>query len=99
MERKFSVQDFGLGVLTGVAVGAIAGILLAPETGQSTRTKLISGAENIKLTAQDLIDNAKNSLDMAVGRLDGVFGSTEKGLRKRLGALREELEKYNLNGA
>lgn len=99
MERKFSLQDFGLGLAAGIAVGTIAGILLAPETGQYTRDRLFSSAENLKLTAQDLVDNAKSSLDMAASRLDSVLGSQEKGLKKRLGAIREELDKYNLNGA
>ena len=56
-------------------------------------------AGSLKLSAQDLIDNAKNSLDLALNRFDGVFGPQEKSLRKRLGELKEELEKYNLSGA
>lgn len=99
MDRKFSLQDFGIGIIAGIAIGAIAGILLAPESGTSTRERLVSGAGGVRETAQDLIDNAKDSLDLAVNKLDGVFGSREKHLRKRLGALKEELEKYNLSGA
>ncbi len=99
MERKFSYQDFGIGVLTGLAVGAIAGILLAPEAGDLTRERLVMKAGSLRMSAQDLIDNAKHSLDLAVGKLDGVFGAQERSLRKRLGELKEELEKYNLSGA
>ena len=98
MERKFSLQDFGIGIITGLAIGAVAGILLAPESGESTRERLASGAEGLRMSAQDLIDNARDSLDLAVGKMDGVFGSHEKQVRKRLGALKEELEKYNLSG-
>ena len=99
MDRKFSFQDFGIGVLTGLAVGAIAGILLAPESGDLTRERLAIKAGGLKMSAQDLIDNAKHSLDLAVNKLDGVFGAQERSLRKRLGELKEELEKYNLSGA
>ncbi len=99
MDRKFSLQDFGIGILTGLAVGAIAGILLAPESGESTRGRLASSAEGLRVSAQDLIDNARDNLDLAVGKLDGVLGSHEKQVRKRLGALKEELKKYNLSGA
>lgn len=99
MERKFSYQDFGVGVLTGLALGAIAGILLAPESGQSTRGRLVSGASNLKVSAQDLIDGAKDNLELALNKLDGVFGSHEKHVKKRLGELKEELEQYNLTGA
>lgn len=99
MDRRFSFQDFGIGLIAGAAVGAIVGILLAPESGESTRERLASGADGVRVTAQDLIDNARDSLELAISRLDGVFGSHEKHLRKRLGALKEELEKYNLSGA
>lgn len=99
MDRKFSFQDFGIGVISGLAIGAIAGILLAPEAGESTRERLVVTAENLKFSAQELIDNAKSNLEMAAGRLDGVLGAQERSLRKRLGELKEELEKYNLSGA
>lgn len=100
MDRKsFSYQDFGIGVITGLAIGAIAGVLLAPGSGEWTRERLATRAGGLRMSAQDLIDNAKNSLDMAVGRLEGVFGAQEKKLRKRLGELKEELEKYNLSEA
>jgi len=99
MDRKFSFQDFGIGVLTGLAAGAIAGILLAPESGDLTRERLAMKAGSIRLSAQDLIDNAKDNLDLAVNKLDGVFGAQERSLRKRLGELKEELDKYNLSGA
>lgn len=99
MDRRFSFQDFGIGVLTGLAAGAIAGILFAPDSGELTRERLVMRAGNMKLSAQELIDNAKNSLELAGNKLDGVFGAQERSLRKRLGELKEELEKYNLTGA
>lgn len=99
MDRKFSYQDFGIGVITGLAVGAIIGVLMAPESGETTREKLVTGAENFRVSTQDLIDGAKSNLDQAVVRLEGVFGTQERKLRKRLGELRAELEKYNLSGA
>ncbi len=100
MERRsFSFQDFGIGIVTGLAIGAIAGILLAPESGESARERLVARAGDIRLSAQELVDNARNSLDLAVNRLEGTFGTREKVLRKRLGELKEELDKYNLGSA
>lgn len=99
MERRFSLQDFGIGILTGLAIGAVAGILLAPESGESTRVRLLSGAENLRTSAEDLINNARDSINRAVDMKAGVFGSRETQVRKRLEALKEELEKYNLSGA
>jgi gas vesicle protein len=99
VDKRFSYQDFGIGVITGLAIGAVAGILLAPESGKSTRQRLADQAGNLKMSAHDLIENAKNNLDLATQRLEGAFGTQERQLRKRLGELKAELEKYNLSGA
>ncbi|MDK2772736.1 MAG: YtxH domain-containing protein [Flavobacterium sp.] len=45
-----------LGILGGVAVGAIAGILLAPDKGTKTRKKLKSKAADIKSNLQNDFD-------------------------------------------
>ena len=45
-----------LGILGGVAVGAIAGILLAPDKGSKTRKKLKTKATDIKSNLQNEFD-------------------------------------------
>jgi gas vesicle protein len=45
-----------LGVLGGVAVGAIAGILFAPDKGSNTRKKLVD-------SGKDYVDNFKDKFD------------------------------------
>jgi gas vesicle protein len=99
VDKRFSYQDFGIGVITGLAIGAVAGILLAPESGESTRHRLATEAGNLKMSARELIDSAKNNLELASHRLEGAFGTQERQLRKRLGELKAELEKHNLSGA
>lgn len=51
-----------LGVLAGVAVGAILGILLAPDKGSETRRK-------ISKKGSDTVDDVKNKI---AGLLDGI---------------------------
>lgn len=50
-----------LGVLAGVAVGAAAGILFAPEKGSKTRRKILrksqDSLEDLKEKFDDLLDN------------------------------------------
>lgn len=54
-----------LGFIAGAAVGALAGILLAPEKGSDTRQKISSKtsdlAESVKTSFGDFIDQVKSS--------------------------------------
>ncbi len=58
-----------LGFVAGAAVGALAGILLAPEKGADTRQKISSKtsdlADSVKTSFGDFIDQVKNSYSKA----------------------------------
>lgn len=47
---------FILGMLAGLAAGALAGILFAPDKGTSTRQKIVHKGE-------DYVDNLKNKIN------------------------------------
>ena len=57
-----------LGFVAGAAVGALVGILLAPDTGSNTRKKITGKAE-------DLTDSLKSSYDDFVTKLKNVYTS------------------------
>lgn len=65
------------GILVGLAVGAVVGLLLAPESGKKTRKKISSesdsffkdlqdqlqtGLENIKSQYNDYVDSAESKV-------------------------------------
>lgn len=69
------------GILVGLAVGAVVGLLLAPESGKKTRKKISSesdsffkdlqdqlqtGLENIKSQYNDYVDSAESKTKDAV---------------------------------
>lgn len=71
------------GILVGLAVGAIVGVLLAPESGKKTRSKIASdsdsffkdlqdqlqsGLENIKSQYNDYVDSASAKAQDVVGQ-------------------------------
>ena len=71
------------GILVGLAVGAVVGILLAPESGKKTRNRissdsesffkdlqdqLQSGLENIKSQYNDYVDTAASKAGDVVGQ-------------------------------
>jgi len=62
-------QKVILGIICGAAIGAVAGILLAPDSGEETRKKIASKANDLK---DDLAKNLNNT----VGRLSSLATDT-----------------------
>ncbi|MFP4095082.1 MAG: YtxH domain-containing protein [Cyclobacteriaceae bacterium] len=67
-------------LLLGAAVGAIAGLLLAPESGKKTRRKISS-------TADDLIDELEDAWEDSAEKIkdiaDNAIAELEKYSKKR----------------
>lgn len=57
-----------LGFVAGAAVGALAGILLAPDTGTNTRKKIAG-------KAGDVTDSLKSSFNDFMGEVKKVYNS------------------------
>jgi gas vesicle protein len=49
-------------LLTGAAIGAVVGVLYAPDKGSNTRQKLKDGFEDAKADLKNQIENAKDQL-------------------------------------
>jgi gas vesicle protein len=58
-----------LGFLGGLAVGAIAGILLAPEKGSETRKKVMN-------LASDVTDAVEDSIHQALDKVKDKYSQT-----------------------
>jgi gas vesicle protein len=60
-----------LGVLAGVATGALLGILFAPEKGTKTRRKIMESGD-------DYVDELKSKFDDLVNSISHKFESSKK---------------------
>lgn len=60
-----------LGVLAGLAAGAVLGILFAPDKGDETRKKIVK-------KGKDLTDDLKHKVDELVSDATSKFESTLK---------------------
>lgn len=70
-----------LGFLGGVAVGAIAGILLAPDKGSKTRKKIVSKSKDfsadIKGKFEDLCENVTDKYEILLQDTKGLVSNNE----------------------
>ncbi len=66
-------------LLTGIALGAIAGLLLAPEEGAKTRKKWMKKAKFYK---KALKDTTEEYMDKAAGLKENIEGAA-KDVKKR----------------
>ena len=79
-----SISRFLAGVAVGTAIGAIAGILLAPQSGEETREQLGKMAsdlaektdetvKDIKKKADTLISDAQEKSEEIIGKLQDML--------------------------
>jgi len=61
-------------LLTGIAVGAVVGILLAPEEGTKTSKKLLKKARKYKKILEDKVSDYK---DKAADLKDNIEGAAQ----------------------
>ena len=73
---KNTAQVIGA-VLIGVAVGAVVGMLLAPESGKKTRRRLMRGAE-------DAADNLKTTIKEQMNSLRHEAEDLEKAAKSKV---------------
>ena len=75
-----------LGVLAGLATGAVLGILFAPDKGKKTRRKLIGGAKGIpedlgkkiKDQANTLRNKAAELEELAAEKISNISGNVKQ---------------------
>jgi gas vesicle protein len=99
MSDRFDFEDFSIGIVCGLFLGAVAGVLLAPASGKETRKNISGWTEDTKASVGELIDQANNLIEAASGKAEQYLGLKEKGIKKKLEEIRTELERYDLSGS
>jgi len=98
-EKRFSIIEFSMGLLFGLAAGAIVGLLIAPRSGSEMRGKIANRATDIKSVAADLVDQARHGIGAAASQVEKIIGLQERSVRRRLDELKSQLDAYHLNEA
>ncbi len=64
-----NTSKFLFGLLIGAAIGAVAGIFLAPDKGSETRRKFSEKAKNLKDSLPDKIEELKTAIDQKLNEM------------------------------
>ena len=56
-------NNFGLGLFFGIAIGVLAGILVAPSTGEETRRKIIDSTDELHNSIKTISKKIKTETD------------------------------------
>lgn len=91
---KRNLEYFVIGAIFGAAVGLLAGLLFAPESGQKMRRRLADEALRAAENARDLADRAENAAEVLAGRVDHYLGRDEESAWRRVQEIREGVQRY-----
>jgi uncharacterized protein YjbJ (UPF0337 family) len=75
-----------LGLATGVAIGAVLGVLFAPAKGSETRSRLMGYADDISDFVDESVENFK-SKGINMTRLKGHWNEVKGKLKQQFSAL------------
>ena len=88
------LEYFSIGVLTGLALGVVAGLLLAPASGAQTRRKLAEEARRVADGAKGGADKAEITAAALGERVDHALGRDEETAWRKIHELREGVQRY-----
>jgi gas vesicle protein len=83
-----------MGCITGAALGLVAGLLIAPESGMETRRRLAIRALHAAETARVVADRAEMAAEALGERFDHYMGRDEQIAWRKVREIREGVDRY-----
>ena len=83
-----------MGVLLGAVGGFMAGLLLAPSSGQKTRERLANEALRAAELARRVAEQAESAAEVLGGRVEHYLGRDEEIAWRKVREIREGVQRY-----
>lgn len=93
--RARRLEYFIIGVFVGGAVGVVAGLLLAPDSGARTRQRLASEATRVAGAARLVAERAESAAEVLGTKMDHYLGRDEEVAWKKVREIREGVQRYS----
>jgi gas vesicle protein len=88
------LEDIAIGLIVGAVGGFLAGLLLAPSSGQKTRQRLANEALRAADIARTLAEQAENVAETLGGRVEHYLGHDEEIAWRKVREIREGVQRY-----
>ena len=91
---RLRLEYLVIGLIVGAVGGFVAGLLLAPTSGQKTRERLANEALRAADVARALAEQAESAAEMLGGRVEHYLGRDEEVAWRKVREIREGVERY-----
>lgn len=92
--KRQDLEVFAIGVAVGAVGGFLAGVLLAPSSGQKTRERLANDALRAAEVARSVAERAENAAEFLGGRVEHYLGRDEELAWRKVREIREGVQRY-----
>lgn len=89
-----NLEFLAIGLIFGGVAGVLAGLLLAPSSGQATRQKLANEALRAADVARSIAEQAESAAEMLGGRVEHYLGRDEELAWRKVREIREGVQRY-----
>lgn len=89
------LEYFLIGVFVGGALGVIAGLLFAPDSGTRTRQRLAQEATKVADVARQAAERAESVAETLGVKMDHYLGREEEVAWRKVQEIREGVQRYS----
>lgn len=93
--RNRSLEYFLIGIFVGGALGVLAGLLFAPDSGVRTRQKLAGEATRVADAARQAAERAESVAETLGVKMDHYLGRDEEVAWRKVQEIREGVQRYS----